>query len=202
MRPASTRRNRTIATLLAAGALACATLLAAGVLSSATQPRPTTVSVHLTGSPGDFQEVYLHVSTVQARGEAGGWVTLGVPDAKVNLQRLTGGVVALLADGAALPPGHYERLRLLLGPGSTVRLLDGSVHALALPTALKDGLELELGLHVDVGLSTSRELVVDVDVARSVRRYGEGKDSTWVLEPVSRAFEQVATGRGRARGEG
>ncbi len=196
MHHARTRPGR--ASLIALAALlslaALLVLGALGALGGAPPPKPTTVSVHLTGSPGDFQEVILHVRAVQAGGEAGDWVTLGVPDARVNLLRLTGGVVALLADGAALPPGHYERLRLLLGPGSAVRLLDGSVHALALPTSLEDGLELELGLHVDVDPSTSRELVVDLDVAQSVRRYGEGSGERWVLEPVGRAFEQAAAG--------
>lgn len=174
--------------------LGLAALLALGAACEL-PPKPATVSVHLTGSPADFQEVLLHVRAVQALGDLG-WVTLGTPDARVNLLRLTGGVVALLADGAALPPGRYERLRLLLGPGSALRLLDGSVHALALPGALKDGLELELGLHVDVGPSTSRALVVDLDVAQSVRRYGAGKVTRFVLEPVARAFEQAAAGGG------
>lgn len=172
---------------------------AAAALACTPTPRPPTVSVHLTGSAVGYQEVNVEVRLVQVRGAEGSWITLGVPNARVNLVKLTGGVAAQLADGAALPPGEYQRLRLVLGAAASVRLRDGTLHVLELPADLRHGVELDLDLQA--APRSRREVVVDLDVARSVRRSGRGADERYELHPVGRALDQLATGvRGPASG--
>ena len=166
--------------------------LAAAALACAPAPRPPTVSVHLTGSAVDYQEVNVEVRLVQVRGDEGRWITVGVPNAQVNLVKLTGGVAALLADGEALPPGEYRRLRLVLGDAGSLRLGDGSLHVLEVPAGLRQGVELDLDLQAAPG--SRQEIVVDVDVARSVRRSGRGAAERFELRPVGRAVDQLAVG--------
>lgn len=183
-----------VAALLAFGALAATATY--GVRALRPAPRPTTLSVHLAGSAGDFQEVNLRVQAVQAWSDATGWVTLGTPDVTVNLLGLTGGVAALLADGARVAPGVYGRLRLALGPGGSVRLRDGSVHPLAHGAALRDGLLVDVAL--ELRPHTAGNVFVDLDVRRSVRRYDDhftpGALPRFVLQPVAHAGEAVAAG--------
>jgi len=192
------KRNRSpwsaVAALLAVGALAAAVTM--GIRAYAPAPRPTTLSVHLAGSAADFQEVNLRVRSVQVRSEATGWVTLGTPDVSVNLLGLTGGVSALLVDDARLAPGAYRQLRLVLGPGASVRLRDGSVFPLATGAAVRDGLQLDVAL--DVRPHAAGNVLVDLDVARSVRRYDDllsrGAPPRYVLQPVAHAGEPQAAG--------
>lgn len=188
------------AAVAAAAALACAAAVAAvAALAFAPSQRSPTVSVHLTGSAVDYQEVNVEVRLVQVSGADGRWITVGIPNAQVNLVRLTGGVAALLADDEALPPGEYRRLRLVLGGAGSVRLRDGSVHPLELPEGLRPGVDLDLELQAAPG--SRQDVVVDLDVARSVRRSGPAAAERFELRPVGRALDQLATGgRGGAHG--
>jgi len=123
-----------------------------------------------------------------------------VPDATLNLVRLTGGAAAELVERTALPAGTYKTLRLVLGNAGSVRLRDGSLHVLALPTSLRHGLEVPLGLEAKPG--TDQALVVELDAARSVHRYPVvGGGDMFVLRPHVRSVEQLAHGEQRAAGE-
>lgn len=183
-----------VAALVAVGGLAAAVILA--VRAYAPAPRPTTLSVHLAGSTGDFQEVNLRIHSVQLRGETSGWITLGTPDVTVNLLSLTGGVSALLVDDALVAPGSYGHLRLVLGPGSSVRLRDGSVLPMAAGAAVRDGVPVDVVL--DLRPHAAGNLFVELDVARSVRRYDDvlspGAPPRYVFRPVVHVGEPLAAG--------
>jgi hypothetical protein len=169
-----------------------AALLAAGALACGSSTKPATMSVHLVDGPGDYQEVNLHVVRVEIRSDATGWVTLATPDVTVNLLGLTGGVVATLADGATLPAGTYGQLRLVLGAGNTVKLVDGTVHDLTVPSGQQSG--VKLNVHFDVQPGTTRDVYVDFDAHRSVWLHDAGASGKYLLRPVVRAIDKLASG--------
>jgi hypothetical protein len=177
--------------------LGLAILLATSMsCSSSSSSRPTsgsaTLSVHLVDGPGDFLEVNLHVLKVEIENDATGWTTLGTPDKTIDLLTLTGGVEATLVNGASLPAGSYGQLRLLLGSGNTVKLLDGTVADLKVPSGLQSGLKLPV--HFDVQPDTTKDVFIDFDAHRSIFVHGAGKSGQYILRPVVRAVDQVVTG--------
>jgi hypothetical protein len=168
--------------------------LLSGTLACTRDARPT-LALHLVAASADFEEVNVQVREVHLEGP-GGWTTVSVPDATLNLVRLNGGAAAELVERTALPPGTYKTLRLVLGSAGSVRLRDGSLHVLSLPTSMRHGLEVPLGLEARPG--TDQDLVVELDAARSVHRYPVvGGGDMYVLRPHVRSVERLAHGAPR-----
>ena len=180
------RRN----TLLALAALAAGGL-AVGCGGS-TNSGSGMMSVHLVDAPGDYLHVDLDVQTVEIHSNATGWVTLGHPAKVIDLLSLTGGVDETLADGASLPAGHYEQMRLVLGSDNTVTLADGTVEPLKVPSGSQSGVKLPVSF--DVAAGTTKDVFIDFDAHRSVFIHEAGKSGMYILRPVVRAYDRVVTG--------
>jgi hypothetical protein len=150
------------------------------------------LNVHLVDGPGDFSQINLHVVQVSIHSDSDGWVILGTNDQTVDLLTLTGGVSATLAAGATVPAGHYTQMRLLLGSGNTVVLADGSVHDLKVPSGLQSGVKLIVNF--DVAAGTTRDVFIDFDAHRSIFLHAAGASGQYILRPVIRAFDALATG--------
>ena len=149
------------------------------------------VNVRLVDAPGDYQEINLHVVRVEIHA-TGGWRTIGEPDVTVNLLTLRNGVSATLVDGATVPAGSYTQMRLVLGDGNTVRLADGSLHDLVVPSGQRSGVKLLARFTVEP--NTTRDVYVDFDGAHSIMLHRTGASEKWVLRPVIHASDRLATG--------
>ncbi|HZZ86266.1 MAG TPA: DUF4382 domain-containing protein [Anaeromyxobacteraceae bacterium] len=150
------------------------------------------MNVHLVDAPGDYLHLDLDVRKVEIHSEASGWITLGQPNKVIDLLSLTGGVEETLANGASLPAGHYEQMRLVLGSGNTVTLADGSVVPLKVPSGSQSGVKLPVSFDVQAG--TTKDVFIDFDAHRSVFVHEAGNSGTYILRPVVRAFDRVVTG--------
>jgi hypothetical protein len=120
----------------------------------------------------------------------------------VNLLALTGGVSETLAEGATLPAGTYGQLRLVLGAGNTVKLRDGAVHALKVPSGAQSG--VKLNVHFEVAPGTTKDVFVDFDAHRSIFVHRAGNSGRYLMRPVVRAYDRAVTGSvsGRIAGPG
>lgn len=173
---------------LAAG-LGLALLMACGGSSSGGSG---TMTVHLVDGPiAGYQEINVNIQSVEISG-SGGWITLGTPNKTLNLLSLVGGVSETLAAGATLPAGRYQQMRLVLGSGNTVKLADGSVHDLTVPSGLQSGIKLTVSF--DVAAGTTKDVWIDFDAARSIQVVQAGASGQYILRPTIRAFDKVATG--------
>jgi hypothetical protein len=150
-----------------------------------------TMNVRLVDAPADYQEINLDVQKVDIHGEDG-WRTLGTPQQTVNLLSLTGGVSAVLVDGAPLPVGTYTQMRLVLGPANTVKLLDGTVHDLKVPSGMQSG--VKLNARFDVAANMTKDVYIDFDAHRSIFLNRAGSSGQYLLLPVVRAFDKLETG--------
>lgn len=174
--------------LIAGGALA--TLLACGGGSSS--GGSGSMSVHLVDGPiAGYQHINVNIQQVQIHGPSG-WVTLSSPNQTYDLLSLTNGLSATLANGATLPAGHYEQMRLILGSGNTVVLSDGSTQPLTTPSALQSGLKLIVSF--DVAAGTTADVFIDFDAAHSIQITQTGASNKYILRPTIRAFDKLATG--------
>ncbi|HET9328689.1 MAG TPA: DUF4382 domain-containing protein [Candidatus Eisenbacteria bacterium] len=137
------------------------------------------VTVHLTDAPGDYDAVNVAITGVSLRreGDDDGWEDLDMEGGMFDLLLLQNGVMTTLALGD-VPPGHYDQVRLLLGPGSNV-VVDGETHSLTVPSGMSSGLKLKGDFDIVEG--ENHELILDFDAAKSIHRTGNGK---YMMRPV------------------
>jgi hypothetical protein len=150
------------------------------------------INVRLVDAPGAYDQINIHVKEVQIHGDDG-WQTLGEPDQVWNLLELTGGVAATLVDGATIDEGTYTQLRLVLGPNNTVKLSgDDTLHELKVPSGMQSG--VKLNARFDVEENTTRDVYIDFDAHRSIFLHTAGGSEQYILRPVVRAVDRIATG--------
>lgn len=152
-----------------------------------------TMTVRLVDAPvPGYKEININVQEVQIGQGDSDWITLGNPNTTVNLLTLTGGVSETLVDGAALPAGHYDQMRLVLGSGNTVKLADDSIHDLKIPSGLQSGLKLVVNFDIEPG--TTKDVFIDFDAARSIMLHQAGNKDKYILRPTIRAIDKILTG--------
>ncbi len=191
-------KNPAILALLAATALslaACNKKDSDTTTGSATGPAK--MEVRLTDSPGDFREVNIDVRNVQIHvsddNTASGWqdMTLVRPGI-YNLLSLVNGNSALLTS-ADFPAGRISQLRLILGPDNTVVTRDGETYPLKVPSGGESGLKLKI--NADLTANVTYQLLLDFDVAKSVKDHGgSNRNEKFKLKPVIRTIDTAVAG--------
>ena len=177
---------REILTIAVVGALLAA------CSSGTTSTAPASMNVRLVDAPSDgYSEVNIDVRTVEIASEDG-WLTLGTPNRVINLLALTGGVYDTLVDGAPLPAGRYGQMRLVLGPDNTVKLLDGTVAPLKVPSGQQSGVKLTVNFDIQPG--TTADVYIDFDAHKSVFVHEAGNSGKYILRPTVRAYDRLETG--------
>lgn len=156
-------------------------------------PAPTRMNVTLVDAPtAEYQQINLDIQRVEIAQAGSGWITLGQPNQVIDLLTLTGGVTATLASGAVLAPGRYTQMRLVLGTRNTVRLADGSLHDLKVPSGQQSGIKLAVNFTVAEG--TTADIFIDFDAAHSIHLHGAGQSGQYLLRPVVQAYDRLLTG--------
>lgn len=172
--------------------LGTALFLACSGSSNSSSGTSGSMNVHLVDGPiSGYQEINVHIQSVEI-SSGSGWITLGTPDKTYNLLSLTGGMSETLASGATLPAGHYGQMRLILGAGNTVKLADGSVMDLTVPSGLQTGIKLVVSF--DVAAGTTSDVWIDFDAAHSIQVVQAGASGRYLLRPTVRAFDRTVTG--------
>lgn len=150
------------------------------------------MNVHLVDGPiSGYQEINVNIQSVEINSN-GTWITLGTPNKTINLLGLVGGVEETLVTGATLPAGHYGQMRLVLGSGNTVKLADGSVQPLKVPSGMQSGIKLIVNF--DVAAGTTKDVWIDFDAAHSIQVVQAGMSGQYILRPTIWAFDKIATG--------
>lgn len=147
------------------------------------------------------QKVRIHKSG-DATGGTGesGWseIVLATPK-EIDLLDLNNGLLADLGQ-TALPAGKYTQMRLVLAanrgntPTANYVIPTGSgntVEALTTPSAQTSG--LKLNVNIDIAANQLADLVLDMDVCRSVKITTTGSDK-YLLRPVVRVIARTLTG--------
>lgn len=185
-------RWRTALLFAATLAVTLGGMLTLGCGGSSSGSGTGTMNVHLVDGPiSGYQEINVNIQTVEIAGN-GGWITLGMPHKTLNLLSLVGGVDETLAAGATLPAGHYGQMRLILGAGNTVKLADGTVHDLTVPSGLQTGIKLIVNF--DVAAGTTKDVWIDFDAAHSIQVVQAGMSGQYHLRPTVWACDKLVTG--------
>jgi hypothetical protein len=149
--------------------------------------------VRLTDAPGDYKAVNLNVQRVQIHvadnNDEAGWQDLPLLRAGMyNIMDFTNGNSALLTS-ADFPAGKISQIRLVLGPGNTLVLRDGTVKPLNTPSAQQSGLKLKID--AELQRDVTYQLLLDFDVAKSIVARGNGDFN---LKPVIRTITTAVAG--------
>lgn len=151
------------------------------------------MNMSLAGAPtSDYKQINLDIQRVEVSQTGSAWTLLAEPRRTFELRALSGGITAPLASNAALPPGRYARLRLILGSNSTVVLGDESVRPLKVPASQQAGILLPVSFEVAGG--STRIATLDFDGAHSIQVQELGPVRDYLLQPVVRAYDAQLTG--------
>jgi hypothetical protein len=169
----------------------------------AAAPSTGTLAVAMTDAPAcGFDAVNVTVNKVRVHqsasaGEAdAGWTDITLsPARKIDLLKLTNGVIESLGQ-TALAPGRYSQLRLVLdantgsGMANTV-VVSGSTteRTLETPSAVQSGIKLVNEFEVKAGERT--DLVLDFDACKSVVTRGK---TNYALKPVVKVIPAAVNG--------
>lgn len=120
----------------------------------------------------------------------------------VDLLTLQGGQRAMLLDGATVPAGEYEWMRLKVAPDTTATLsyvkMAGQQCEMRIPSGAETGLKLVRGFTVGVGTTT--DMTIDFDVRKSLvappgqRSSLETCTQGYLLKPVLRVADMLEVG--------
>lgn len=159
------------------------------VFISCSNDKNARLEVHLTDSPGDFEEVNIDIQEVLVNNSDGnsGWQSLEIESGVYNILDLTNGIDTLLG-AIELPAGRIQQIRLVLGDENSVKI-DGVTYPISTPSAQQSGLKLNLNATLTEGITY--RILLDFDAARSVVERG---NHTYSLKPVIRAIEEATSG--------
>ena len=181
-----------------------------------------TMKVMLHDNPGDFQEVWIDIESVQVnpnqleeanQDEESTWTVINEPQQRYNLLELVNGAREVLGE-TELEAGYYRQIRLILGDDNTV-VVNDSTYQLQTPSAQQSGLKIKIDTEIEEGMNY--ELNLDFDVARSIVQKGGGASNnpapdrgngngysedrmhgngaySYLLKPVIRAYTNAQAG--------
>lgn len=146
-------------------------------------PRSPKLNVLLTDAPGDFESVWVNITSVAI--ESGGeWLTLTEEPRRFDLLTLQNDVTAALGEGE-LQPGMYGQLRLIVDTASVV--IGGVESPLRIASGAQTG--IKIGLDRMIEADTTYSLTLDYDAARSVKSTGQG----FLMTPVITVKDFIGT---------
>lgn len=150
------------------------------------------LTVRLTDSPGDYEEVNIDLQSVQINANSNengenGWAEVSTNSGIYNLLDLTNGTETLIAD-ESMASGKIGQIRLVLGSENTV-VVDGISHNLTTPSAQQSGLKVQVHKTLLEGVTYS--ILLDFDAAKSIVKTGAGG---YILKPVITAVTEATSG--------
>lgn len=163
-------------------------------------PSTGALSLNITDAPIDgATEVVVAFTGVQLHRAGGQDVNIDFTTTRtIDLIKLQDGVTSALTDGAAVPAGNYEwmRLKVLANKNaqseSYIKLLTGEQYPLWIPSGAETGLKLVRPFTVAQGSVT--RLVIDFDLRKSITA-PPGQDPNYIMRPTLRLLDQLQVGK-------
>jgi hypothetical protein len=176
-----------------AATLALAACGGGGGSSSAAQT--STLNIALTDAPlAGASKVWVQFTGVELKPANANSVVINFSPARgFDLLTLTNGTTAMFLNGAIVPAGQYEWVRLIIDPtaGSSYLVDATGQHNLTIPSGFETGLKLIQGFTMPVG--GVADFTVDFVLSKSiVAPPGQGPDM--MLKPVLRLVDNAQVG--------
>ncbi len=177
------------------GGLAGLGMLLAGCSGGGASPRDSTLNLGLTDSPvTGVTSVWIQFTGVEVKPANANPIDFTFSPSKgFDLLALQGGATATFLDGATIPAGDYEWVRLMVDttPGVMYVMDSTGQHNLTIPSGAETGLKLIHGYTMPVGGVAN--FTVDFVVSKSlIAPNGQAPD--YKLKPVLRLVDNAQVG--------
>jgi len=181
---------------LVLASLAVVLLNACGGSGSSSSSSTSTLNLGITDSPVDgAQKVWIQFTGVEVKPMNGNPVDFAFTPAKgFDLLGLSGGTTATFLNGATIPAGQYEWVRLMVDPAAgSSYIIDaqGSQHNLIIPSGAESGLKLIQGFTMPAGGVAN--FTVDFVLSKSIIA-PPGQAPDYMLKPVLRLVDNAQVG--------
>lgn len=157
-----------------------------------------TLSLSISDAPVDnANRVVVEFSGVSVKPASGEAVEFSFETARqIDLLALQGGASELLLDDVVLDAGNYAWVQLHVNAGmdasdSFIELVDGSMHALYMPSGNETGLKLVQGFTIPV--NGSADFTIDFDLRKSITD-PEAQGTPYILRPALRIVDNTEVG--------
>lgn len=158
------------------------------------------LTVGLTDAPVDgATEVVVAFTGIDLQSADGTLTSINFTATQhIDLLKLQGGATGILTQGAAVPAGDYQWLRLkVLADKDTqnesyITLSNGSQYPLYIPSGAETGLKLVSGFTVAQGGTTN--VLIEFDLRKSVTA-PQGQSPDYVLKPALRVINELQVGK-------
>ena len=179
------------ATLMLCGLVAC---------GGSSGSSSSTLNVSLTDAPVDgASAVVIAFTGIDLQRTDGSRTSITFPSTRyIDLLKLEGEVTGALTQGATVPAGDYEwmRLNVLADRNSQnesyITLTDGTQYPLYIPSGAETGLKLVSPFTVAQASTTN--LLIEFDLRKSVTA-PPGHDPNYVLKPTLRLIDELQVGQ-------
>lgn len=162
-------------------------LLSACGSSSSSSTETGTLSLGITDGPVEnASEVNVTISSIELKGAEDKVITLDPPQS-FNLLDYQGDAQLVLFEDHTLVAGDYQWMRLGVDD-SSIRIGNGPLFPLEIPSADKTGLKLQRGFTIGAGSSNS--FTVDFDLRKSVTL----ANGNYKLRPTLRLVDNLEAG--------
>ena len=171
-------------------------LTACGGSGTSSSSSTSTLNLGITDSPVDgAQKVWIQFTGVEVKPVDGSPVDFAFTPAKgFDLLGLSGGTTATFLNGATIPAGKYEWVRLMVDPAAgSSYIIDaqGNQHNLIIPSGAESGLKLIQGFTMPAGGVAN--FTVDFVLSKSIIS-PPGQAPDYMLKPVLRLVDNAQVG--------
>lgn len=152
------------------------------------EAKGNTFKVRMTDSPGDFVQLNIQITGVDAYMTNKGWVNLSSQTQSVNVLTLTNGNEIVLANATSVDAGVYTKLRIRFASQASIMLVGGgSTLALNWTGGTQ---EVEIDINQNISADAGANLLLDFNVAQSVTELG----GIFSLNPMITVIQDEETG--------
>lgn len=136
------------------------------------------IQIHLTDTPGQYDEVNIDILQFTAKLDSGGWYALNTNAGIYDLLLFQNGIDTTIVNDS-LPAGTtIKELRMQLGTNNTIVIGSATV-ALSTPSGQSSGVKIKLSQPVVA--DSLNQITIDFDACKSIKKLGNG---TYQLHPV------------------
>ena len=164
-----------------------------GLSSGTTSSSGTGLQVSLIDAPGNYEHVYVTVSSVSAVDGSGTETVLNSQSQNIDLLTLQN--VSKVIGSAGLPVGQYSQIRLTVSSASLVDN-SGVTHTLVVPSGSQTGIKLVDNFTITANQTTA--VTLDFNAAQSIVQAGNASSPQgikYLLKPVIKVVATVTSGQ-------
>lgn len=138
----------------------------------------TYLTINLTDSPGDYQQVNIDVQQIRVQLMDSTWRDLTTNSGFYDLLTLQNGVDTTIVKDSLSKGTYITQLRMVLGDSNTI-MVDSMIYKLKVPSGSTSGFKVNFA---DSLAADSLGITLDFDAGKSIHEIKRGEE--YILRPV------------------